>query len=348
MAAVDLGGLQHRSDVGLLRWAAAAAVAVALHAAVFVAFRRAPEPPAFESQAPIELDLLPPPSGAAQLDEAGVEATSTAQMETAEEITPEETPTSAEPPTETDTQAPAETKPETQPEEAQETPPETEEMQELTEDETPPLPQEDAMAAVEPDKAEPVETTPLEETEILPDVATVPPDVTPAVTLPPERTVTAREPEPEPKPKPKEVARKPVERPQPVKREPAKPRPTQRTAEVKDKPSPSTTSAQAGGRGGVSADRGAARAAASAYATRIRSLVAGQRRCVAGVNGLATVSFTVTRSGRLAGLSAAGAPDVSAAAKLMVQRASGSFPPMPPEMTGNSARYNLPISLSRC
>lgn len=311
MAAVDALSLQSGDGPAgaAKRWAAGIAFAIAVHAGVYVYLNRAPAPVGFESQAPIELDLLPPPSGAAQMDEAGANATT-------------------------------EAKPEEAPEEQQ-----LDELEAIQPDETTP-PDETTVTAeqVTPEELEAVDTPQVAEMEIPPDVTTAPPDVEPAVTLPPQETVTAQEvePEPAPKPAPKPVAKKPEPKPEP-KREQPRPRPV-REAKPAERPAPVQPSSQAGGRGGASANAGAARAAASAYGARVRAAVAAQKRSGANLSGRATVSFTVTRSGAVTGVSASGPGPVAAEAMAMVRRAG--IPAMPSEMSGSSARYTLPISFS--
>lgn len=320
MAAVDALSLQDGSGASSARrWAAGVSVALAIHGGAYLYLNRAPAPVGFESQAPIELDLLPPPSGAAQMDEAGANAT--------QEARPEETP---------------ETQTEETPEEQT-----LDEIDPVEPDEvTPPDETEVTAAEVPPEELEPVETPQVAEMEIPPDVTAAPPDVEPAVTLPPQETVVAREvePEPAPKPAPKPVAKKPETKPEPrPRREEPRPRPV-REAKPAERPAPAQMNSQAGGQSGASANAGAARAAASAYGSRVRAAVAAQKRSGGSLSGRATVSFTVTRSGAVTGVSASGPGPVAAEAAAMVRRAG--IPAMPPEMTGSSARYTLPITFS--
>lgn len=312
MAAVDALSLTDRaSSPGVARWALAGAVVLALHGAALYLLNRAPAPVGFESQVPVEMDLLPPPSGAAQMQEAGAEVNS--------EATPQET---------------------------QEQP--VEELQELDEVEetevTPPDPE--AVTAEEAEDVPPDETPPTEVTELPPDIVPAPTDVEPAVALPPETTVTAREePVEQPKPTPPVVAKK-VEPKKPVVRERPKPTPPRvaepKPAEPKPQSRPATVAQQAGGARGASANAGAARAAASNYGSRVRSAVAAQKPATTGFSARVVVSFSVSRSGAVSGISASGGGPAAAAAVAMVRRAS--IPAMPSEMTGGSARYSLPIS----
>lgn len=314
MAAVDALSFSESQSGGAMRWAVGIAFAVAIHGAVFVYLNRAPAPVAFESQAPVELDLLPPPEGAAQMEEAGANQTSEARPE---EVPPE----TAEP----------------------------EELPEIDSETPPPPPETETVAAEEPQELEPVEETPVTEMEIPPDLTETPPDVEAAVTLPPQDTVVAQEVVEPPKPRPTPpVAKRPERKPEP-KREPP---PRREIAREQPKPAERRTTAssaqQAGGRGGVSANAGAARAAAANYASRIRSLVAAQHRCTPGVNGRSVVRFTVNRAGRLTSVSASGGGAMATQAQGEVRRASGGFPAMPAEMTNSSATYSVSISSTNC
>lgn len=132
-------------DGGIASWALAGAVILAIHGAALVYLQKAPEPVSFDSQVPIELDLLPPSAGEAQLDASGQNAPSVA-ADAAPEETPEEAPVD-------DATPPDETIP-------QDTPDET-----LSQD--------------VPDEATPAEAPPVAQAEALPDVepaVPLPPD----------------------------------------------------------------------------------------------------------------------------------------------------------------------------
>lgn len=92
MAAVDAFSIREveSSASAVKRWGAGIAVAAALHAGAYVYLNRMPAPAGFESQTPIELDLLPPPSGAAQLQEAGADTAADARSEEVTENEPVE------------------------------------------------------------------------------------------------------------------------------------------------------------------------------------------------------------------------------------------------------------------
>lgn len=179
---------------GVARWALAGVAVLAVHAAAGLLLRDAPQTSGLETQPAIEMDLVPPPSGATSPDVAAA----------ANEIQGQETATDAMEP---------------------------EALEELTTEEVVP-PDPDAMAAEEtpPETPEPLDE-PIELAETRPDVTptvALPPEET--VTAREERP----EPRPEPKPKPKpQVARKPIAKPEPRDapvRDRARPAPTRQTA----------------------------------------------------------------------------------------------------------------------
>ncbi len=296
------------------RWALAGVAVLAAHVGIAVVLlNEAPSPVGGETETAIELDLTPPPaSGAAQTLEAGANETQPLTPESADETKPQEV---------------------EQLEELQDTPPP--EDQPVTAEVAPPEDVQDTpVETVE--EAQPVETDMVAADDVM-----TPDDVEAAVSLPPERTVVAREETPEPrKPDVKPVAKR--ETPKPVKRKPTE-KPAVRTA---DRPRPATVPTQAGGQGGASANAGAARAAAANYGSRIRAAVAAQKRSSTTFSGRAMLTFTVNRSGRVSGVSASGPAPAAAEAQAMLRRAAGSFPPMPPEMPGASKTYSLPINFS--
>ncbi|MGA0532485.1 TonB family protein [Hansschlegelia sp. KR7-227] len=328
MAAVDalsLDGGHSGRDLG--RWAMAGAVMLAVHAGALLLLRDAPPPSGFESQQPIEMDLMPPPSGAAQMSEAGADSAPAAA---------------------------AEAVPQVQPEETEPTPTEAEELPELNADAAPPPPDEAITAEAAPDEAQPIEETPVEQVETAPDLVEAPTDVTPAVTLPPERTVTAEDVTPEPRretPPPVREAKKPV------KREATKPKKTETRTVERERPKaapPPSASSRAGGARGVASNPGAARAAAAEYGRKISAILAGQKRYPAAARaqratGRGVIAFTVNRSGRVISQSLArstGNAILDQELRAMLQRASGSFPPMPPEMPGGSKSFTIPIGFT--
>lgn len=316
MASVDALSFADSQVGGARRWAAGIAFAVAIHGALFVYLNRSPAPVAFDSQVPVELDLMPPPEGAAQMDQAGENETTAARPEEAPPVTDE---------------------PEQLPEIDAETPP--------------PPPETETVAAEEPQELEEINEPVTAETEVQPDVVETPPDVEAAVTLPPQDTVVAQDVIEPPKPKPP-VAKRPDPKPEP-KREPPRreiarerPKPEAKPAERRQT---AQSAQQAGGRGGATSDPGAARAAAAAFQARITSLIRAQHKCSPGVNGKAVIRFTVNRAGRVTAIStASGSGAMAAQALSEVRRASGSFPSMPAEMDGSSKTFTAPISSSGC
>lgn len=317
MARADALSLQAGEKAGggdVVRWVGAGAVILAAHAGVLILSQRTPQPTGFETPPAIEMDLVPPPSGEAQMMSSGADAAESMESDSANEATPEQTE-----PVEPD-----------------------EEMLPELENDTPPPPDE-TVETVE------VEETPPEAQELPPDVAEVPPDVTPEVALPPEQTVTAREIEepkpvarkPEPKPK-RETPRKPER--EPVKREARKPPPSQ---------APSSVGGRAGGSMGVSSSAGSARAAAD-YGRRLHALLAAQKRYPAAaqaqkMQGRAVIRFTVNRAGNVVSQSisqSSGYAILDQELQAMLRRAAGGFPPMPADMAGGSKTYTVPMSFS--
>jgi protein TonB len=216
----------------------------------------------------------------------------------------------------------------------EETPSAEPEQLEEVQDETPPPDRPEPVTAETAPTEDVQEAPPVETPEVAADDVVTPDDVQAAVSLPPERTVVAQEETPTPRKEPAKA---------PPKREPVK--------EVKrekpvDKPAakPKTVALQAGGSGGAASSPGASAAAAASYGARVRSAVASQKRSGTNFTGRASVTFVVNRAGRVSSVSASGPPEAAAEAQAMVRRAS--LPPMPPEMTGASKSYTLPISFS--
>lgn len=332
MAAVDALSLPRSAGPrDAWRWAAGGAFALAVHALALAYLNRAPAPVGFETQIPVEMELTPPPAGEARMQEPG--AVPSEAAETAQDV------------------------------------PDPEMLDEITDEEIPPPPPDSEVVAAEP--------PPPEEVETLPEVAAIdqqfdkvetPPDVQAAVTLPPE-TVVAREvpvetpkppppvvrrEEPKPKPEPKPVRR---EEPKPVAKKEPTPQELERRREAAERreearkaaadaraKAKAAQSARAGGSAGASANAGASRAAAAGYRQRVQAAVAAQKRSSLNLVGRATVSFTVSRSGAVSGVSASGPGPVAAEAAAMVRRAG--IPPMPSDMTVSSMRYTVPISFT--
>ncbi|MFD1702345.1 TonB family protein [Methylopila henanensis] len=300
----------------IARWTLAGAVILAAHAGVWVVLQNAPPPAGVEAPPAIEMDLVPPPSGEAQTADAGASAAeSQASAESANDAPPEET-------------EKVEDEPETLPE--------------LTTDETPPPPEETVTAEAEPE--------PVEALELPPDLVEVPDDVTPAVALPPEDMVVAKEEEPE---QPKPVAKKPEpKRPVERRREPERDQARRPTRQ----PPPAVNSAaqRAGGASGVASNSGAARAAAADYSRRISALLAANKRYPAAaqaqrLQGRGSIAFTVSRSGGVSGVSvtsSTGHSIIDAEMQATVRRAAGSFPPFPADMPGASKRFTVPMSFT--
>lgn len=312
MAAVDALSLETADrGGGRGRWAVAALAAIALHVGAVALFRHAPEANGTVDQPPIEMDLAPPPSGAAQTSDAGADsAPSVAAQDT----------------------------PQAQPDQPTETPPE----------ELPPLDATDDAQAVE--DVTPQEAAPPEEvTELKADEVQTPPDLQAAVTLPPQETVVAREETPPPTPKkpaakpepkkpaPTRTAEKPTDKPV------AKPKPAPAQA-ASQAGGANGVSNDAGAARAASADYARRIASLLAAQKRYPPEARAQR-----LSGRAVIAFTVNRSGRVISQSIAsssGSPILDGALRQMLARASSAFPPMPAEVPGASKSFTLPISFT--
>lgn len=178
----------------------------------------------------------------------------------------------------------------------------------------------------EPPKQEIVEET----------IAPTPPQENPVVAAPPEER-----PKPEPttvKPTPviEQVKKPPVKQP-PAPRTTAAPRAERRAA---------VASASALGAASSAAALPDYRARLAAHLQRFKQYPAGAR--ASGDQGVATLSFTVSRSGqvlsaRLAGSSGSGALDGETMA--MIRRAQ-PLPSFPPEITQSQLNFTVPIRFS--
>ncbi|RED34443.1 outer membrane transport energization protein TonB [Rhodopseudomonas thermotolerans] len=195
------------------------------------------------------------------------------------------------------------------------------------------------------------EPEPEQHATAAPEIAPTPPQPTPEVPLPPEA-------------KPEPAAEKPepvkVERPEPVKpkREPPKRRDRVAKLHPSERPPAPRTSAP------LRADRRAADATAALAGARAAAVLPSYRQRLAahlqrfkrypsearasGVQGTATLSFTVGRGGqvlsaRLARSSGHSALDAETLA--MVHRAQ-PLPPFPPEITQASLNFNVPVNFS--
>lgn len=199
-----------------------------------------------------------------------------------------------------------------------------------------------------PPPPEPVMPQPLEE-----QVAPTPPVEQPVVEAPPEQKI-----EPTPPPEPAKVE------PEPPKPEPEKPAPTPKPerAEPKKKPSdtppaPRTTAPPRVDRRATAASTASAGAAAAAALPSYRDRLAvhlqrykqypSEARS-AGQQGVAMLSFTVSRSGQVLGSRLAGSSGVAAldAETMAMIRRAQPLPAFPPEMTQASLSFTVPVRFS--
>jgi protein TonB len=187
---------------------------------------------------------------------------------------------------------------------------------------------------------EPVQPQQMEE-----QVAPTPPVEKPVVEAPPEQKI-------EPTPPPPEPAKVTPEPPKPVP-EPPKLKPVR--TEVKKKPSdtppaPRTTAPpRAERQAAASAARAGAAAAAAAlpsYRDRLNAHLQRYKQASNdGKQGVATLSFTVSRSGQVLGSrisGSSGVPELDAATLALIRRAQ-PLPPFPPEITQASMSFSVPI-----
>ncbi|GLK68748.1 TonB family protein [Hansschlegelia plantiphila] len=307
MAAVDALSLGPDPAGGdWRRWAAGGALALAFHIGALILLRETPEPTGDVGLPAIEMDLTPPPSGAAQMQEAGANA---------EQIETDPTPT-------------------TEPDQTEEVPPEAEQLEEIQDEATPP--EEPAVTAEAAPTDDVQDLEPVETPEVAADDVKTPDDVQAAVSLPPERTVVAQEEAPERPKRPAKAAPK-REAPNREPREKPTDRPTSKRKLV---------NSQAGGMGGASNNSGASSAAAAAnYGSRVRSALAAQKRSGTRFEGRATVVFTLNRAGRVSGISASGPPEAAAEAEAMARRASFPAMPPEMQRASETYRVPITFSV---
>ncbi|MDB5501125.1 MAG: TonB-like [Tardiphaga sp.] len=229
--------------------------------------------------------------------------------------------------------APASAAPQVQPQDAAPGP----EMQQADAPSEPPPPEPMQQAVAE----EPIAPTPLMEK--------------PEVQAPPEQKI-------EPAPPPPEPAKLEPEPPKPVAK-PVPPKPKPVHAEVKKKPSetppaPRTTAApraerQAAAASAATAGAAAAAAALPSYRDRLAAHLQRYKEYpsearTAGQQGVAMLSFTVSRSGQVLGSRLAGSsgvPALDAETMAMIRRAQ-PLPSFPPEMTQASLSFTVPVRFS--
>jgi protein TonB len=188
-------------------------------------------------------------------------------------------------------------------------------------------------------------------------IAPTPPVEKPEVEAPPEQKAEPTPAPPPPDPAPAKVV------PEPAKPTPVKPPPKVARTEVKRKPSetppaPRTSAparAERIGRTAAAATAGAAAAAAAlpsyrdrlaAHLQRFKQYPEGAKS--AGRQGVAMLSFTVSRSGQVLGARLAGSSGVSeldAETMAMIRRAQ-PLPAFPAEMTQSSLSFTVPVRFS--
>lgn len=197
------------------------------------------------------------------------------------------------------------------------------------------------------------EPEPVQHTAAVPEIAPTPIQQKAEVPLPPEA-------KPSPPDKPKAVK---LEKPEPVKPKPEWPKPEKRERVAKQNssdrpPAPRTSAPQHAER--RAADAMAALAGAQAAAAMLPSyrqrLAAHLQRFkryptearASGVQGTATLSFTVGRGGQVLSARLArssGHPALDAETLAMVSRAQ-PLPPFPPEITQASLNFSVPVNFS--
>jgi protein TonB len=212
---------------------------------------------------------------------------------------------------------------------------------EVSQQDAPPGPEMQQAEAPSEPPPEPVQPQQMEE-----QVAPTPPVEKPEVEAPPEQKI-------EPAPPPPEPAKVTPEPPKPA---PEKPTPKPVRAEVKKKPSetppaPRTTAPpradrQAAAASAARAGAAAAAAALPSYRDRLNAhLQRYKQASTDGKQGVATLSFTVSRSGQVLGSrisGSSGVPELDAATMALIRRAQ-PLPPFPPELTQTSMSFSVPI-----
>lgn len=209
------------------------------------------------------------------------------------------------------------------------------------------------MQQAEAPSAPPPEPEPIPQQQVEEQIPPTPLMEKPVVEAPPEKKT-------EPTPPPPEQAKVEPERPKPT---PVKPKPTPVRKEVKKKPSettpaPQTTAApraeQQAARAAAAATAGAAAAAAlPSYRDRLAAHLQRYKEYPSeaksmGKQGVAMLSFTVSRNGQVLGSRLAGSsgvPALDAETMAMIRRAQ-PLPSFPPEMTQASLSFTVPIRFS--
>jgi protein TonB len=197
------------------------------------------------------------------------------------------------------------------------------------------------------------EPEPVQHTAAVPEIAPTPIQQKAEVPLPPEA-------KPSPPDKPDAVK---LEKPEPVKPKPERPKPEKRERVAKQNssdrpPAPRTSAPQRAER--RAADAMAALAGAQAVTAMLPSyrqrLAAHLQRFkryptearASGVQGTATLSFTVGRGGEVLNARLArssGHPALDAETLSMISRAQ-PLPPFPPEITQASLNFSVPVNFS--
>ncbi|AVT76218.1 cell envelope biogenesis protein TonB [Rhodopseudomonas palustris] len=197
------------------------------------------------------------------------------------------------------------------------------------------------------------EPEPVQHTAAVPEIAPTPIQQNAEVPLPPEAKPSLPD-------KPEAVK---LEKPEPAKPKPERPKPEKRERVVKQNssdrpPAPRTSAPQRAER--RAADAMAALAGAQAAAAMLPSyrqrLAAHLQRFkryptearASGVQGTATLSFTVGRGGQVLSARLArssGHPALDAETLAMVSRAQ-PLPPFPPEITQASLNFSVPVNFS--
>jgi protein TonB len=207
-----------------------------------------------------------------------------------------------------------------------------------------------AEAPAEPPPPEPEPVKPLQMEE---QVAPTPPVERPVVEAPPEQKIEPTPPPPEPaevepepsKPLPEKPAPKPV-RPE-VKRNPSETPPAPRTT------APPRADRRAAAASSAASAGAAAAAALPGYRDRLAAHLQRYKQYPsearsAGQQGVAMLSFTVSRSGQVLGSRLAGSSGVAAldAETMAMIRRAQPLPAFPPEMTQGSLSFTVPVRFS--
>ena len=192
------------------------------------------------------------------------------------------------------------------------------------------------------DQADASPPEPVKQQDVVEEqIAPTPPQEKPEVVAPPEQKVEmkpATEPaKPVPEAKPTPVKPKVV---RPEARKPSDSTPAPRTA------APPRVERQAQAASAASA--GAIASAVATYNQRVRAHLMRFQQYPSGANrqpGVARLSFTLSRSGQVAGGRLAGSSGVAAldAQAMAMLRQASPFPAFPPEITQGSMGFNIPV-----